>query len=112
MMRSVHYAAFGKILLNENYREKDGEFLGKWADVWQHYVGRFYLGAYLDRMGLGKELSGGDSILVHIYLLESAIEELNNELNNRIHWVGIPLKGILYHLSHWVYARKNNKEKT
>jgi maltose alpha-D-glucosyltransferase/alpha-amylase len=112
MMRSIHYAAFGKILLNENYREKDGEFLGKWADVWQHYVGRFYLSAYLDRMGLGKELSEGDRILIHIYLLENAIEELNNELNNRIHWAGIPLKGILYHLSHWVYARKINREKT
>ncbi len=31
MMRSFHYAAFGKIMLNENYREKDIEFLVQWA---------------------------------------------------------------------------------
>src|SRR5688500_17977856 len=44
MMRSIHYAAFGKILLNENYRERDLEFLESWAEQWQHYVSRFYLG--------------------------------------------------------------------
>ncbi|HTH56892.1 MAG TPA: maltose alpha-D-glucosyltransferase [Cyclobacteriaceae bacterium] len=108
MMRSLHYAAFGKILLNENYREKDEEFFSKWADVWQHYVSRFYLGAYLDRMGIGKELPQGDDVLVQVYLLAKAIEELNYELNHRIHWAIIPLKGILYHLSHWVKGRKSN----
>ncbi len=49
MMRSIHYAAFGKILLNENYRERDLEFLEGWAEQWQHYVSRFYLGAYMER---------------------------------------------------------------
>src|SRR5258708_39997786 len=29
MMRSFHYAAFGKILLNEHYRARDLEFLGQ-----------------------------------------------------------------------------------
>ncbi len=51
MMRSFHYAAFGKILLNENYREQDLEFLESWAEQWQHYVGRFYLGAYMGEDG-------------------------------------------------------------
>ncbi|MDZ7647422.1 MAG: hypothetical protein U5K54_09695 [Cytophagales bacterium] len=54
MMRSFHYAAFGKILLNENYREKDIEFLSQWAEQWQHYVSRFYLGAYLEANGFGE----------------------------------------------------------
>jgi len=56
MMRSIHYAAFGKILLNENYRDRDLEFLESWAEQWQHYVGRFYLGAYMERMGMGVSL--------------------------------------------------------
>src|SRR5690606_14702688 len=54
MMRSIHYAAFGKILLNENYREQDRETLETWAEQWQHYVARYYMGAYLERLGEAK----------------------------------------------------------
>lgn len=111
MMHSFHYAAFGKILLNENYRERDGEFLGKWADVWQHYVSRFYLGAYLDRLGVGKDLTDGDRILLQVYLLAKTVEKLNHELSHRIHWSVISLKGILYHLDNWAQTKKIVREK-
>jgi maltose alpha-D-glucosyltransferase/alpha-amylase len=106
MMRSFHYAAFGKILLNENYREKDIELLEQWAELWQHYVGRFYMGSYLERSGINRELTEGEDILMYIYLLEKAINELGYELNNRLHWVVIPLKGILYHLNRWSQSKK------
>ncbi|HCW07364.1 MAG TPA: hypothetical protein DGG95_08370 [Cytophagales bacterium] len=99
MMRSFHYAAFGKILLNENYREKDLEFLGQWAELWQHYVSRFYMNAYLERSGHSKELSDAEDILMRVYLLEKAIYELGYELNGRPDWVVIPLRGILYQLN-------------
>ena len=69
MMRSIHYAAFGKILLNENYRDRDLEFLESWAEQWQHYVGRFYLGAYMERMGMGGTLSYEDDVLIRTFLL-------------------------------------------
>jgi len=112
MMRSFHYAAFGKILLNENYREKDIEFLEQWAEQWQHYVSRFYLGAYLERMGSRAELNGEDEILIRTYLLEKAIYELGYELNGRPDWVNIPLRGIYYLMSRYTQAKDDRKKKS
>jgi maltose alpha-D-glucosyltransferase/alpha-amylase len=96
MMRSIQYAAYGKILLNENYRDKDKEFLEAWAEQWQHYVSRFYLGAYMDRMGMGEELSKERQVLIRTFLLEKAVYELSYELNSRPDWAIVPLRGIYY----------------
>jgi maltose alpha-D-glucosyltransferase/alpha-amylase len=110
MMRSFHYAAFGKILLNENYRDRDLEFLESWAEQWQHYVSRFFLGAYMERMGLGRELSEENDLLIRIFLIEKAIYELGYELNGRPDWVIIPLRGIHYHMSRY-FQEKEQKDK-
>ncbi len=111
MMRSFQYAAFGKILLNENYRDRDMEFLESWAEQWQHYVSRFYFGAYLERMGLGKELSYENEVLIRTFLLEKAIYELGYELNGRPDWVVIPLRGIYYHMSRYLLAKEERESK-
>ncbi len=111
MMRSFHYAAFGKIMLNENYREKDIEFLIQWAEQWQHYVSRFYLGAYLEKMGLESTLSEQDEILIRTYLIEKATYELGYELNGRPDWVNIPLRGIEYHMNRYFQAKEELKKK-
>jgi maltose alpha-D-glucosyltransferase / alpha-amylase len=111
MMRSFHYAAFGKILLNENYREKDIEFLVQWAEQWQHYVSRFYLGAYLERMGMDSKLTEQDEILIRTYLIEKAIYELGYELNGRPDWAIIPLRGIYYHMNRYFLAKEEQKKK-
>jgi maltose alpha-D-glucosyltransferase/alpha-amylase len=96
MMRSFHYAAYGKILLNENYRHQDLALLDQAAGQWQHYISRFYLGAYMERRGMGTNLSEEDNIIIRTFLLEKAIYELGYELNARPEWVNIPLKGIQY----------------
>jgi maltose alpha-D-glucosyltransferase/alpha-amylase len=113
MMRSFHYAAFGKMLLNENYRDRDLDFLEEWAEHWQHYVSRFYLGAYLERMGMNKELSYENNILIRTFLLEKAIYELGYELNGRPDWVIVPLRGIDYHIRryHLEKAEQDKKKK-
>lgn len=111
MMRSFHYAAYGKILLNENYREKDLEVLGEWADQWQHYTSRFYFGAYMERMGMGKELSKENEILIRTYLIEKAVYELGYELNGRPDWVNIPLRGIYYLMQRYFLAKEEEKKK-
>jgi maltose alpha-D-glucosyltransferase/alpha-amylase len=95
MMRSIHYAAFGKILLNENYRDQDREVLEVWAEQWQHYIARFYLGAYLEGMGVDKFTAENDT-LIRTFLLEKAVYELGYELNGRPDWVIVPLRGIDY----------------
>ncbi len=111
MMRSIHYAAFGKILLNENYRDRDLEFLESWAEQWQHYVGRFYLGAYMERMGMGTTLSYEDDVLIRTFLLEKAIYELGYELNGRPDWTIIPLRGIYYHMKRYQEEKDERKKK-
>lgn len=110
MMRSFHYAAFGKILLNENYREQDLALLSQWADQWQHYASRFYMGAYMEKMGMGKNLSAQDEILMRVYLLEKAVYELGYELNGRPDWVIIPLRGILYQVDRYLLAKEMSKK--
>ncbi len=111
MMRSFHYAAFGKIMLNENYREQDIEMLEKWAEQWQHYVSRFYLGAYMERMGMGRKLSYEEDVLIRTYILEKAVYELGYELNSRPDWVIIPLRGIVYHLERYFMEKDTEKKK-
>lgn len=111
MMRSFHYAAFGKILLNENYKDKKMSFLEAWGEQWQHYVSRFYLGAYLQRKGLAKELSEENNTLIRTFLLEKAIYELGYELNGRPDWVIVPLRGIDYHLNRYVEEKEQRKKK-
>ncbi|MBT1701818.1 maltose alpha-D-glucosyltransferase [Chryseosolibacter indicus] len=111
MMRSFHYAAFGKLLLNENYRDRDLTLLEQAAEQWQHYVGRFYLGAYMERMGMGTNLSEEQDILVRTFLIEKAIYELGYELNGRPEWTIIPLRGILYHVNRYIQEKEEKKKK-
>ena len=111
MMRSFHYAAYGKILLNENYRERDIEFLEQWAEQWQHYVSRFYLGAYMEKMGMGNKLSEENDVLIRTYLLEKAIYELGYELNARPDWTIIPLRGIYYLVTRYLQEKEERKKK-
>ena len=111
MMRSFHYAAFGRILLNENYREKDLEFLEQWGEQWQHYISRFYLGAYLEKMGKEATLSDDEEVLIQTYLIEKAIYELGYELNGRPDWVIIPLRGIYYLMQRYFQSVEERKKK-
>ncbi len=108
MMRSFHYAAFGKILLNENYRDRDREVLEIWAEQWQHYISRFYLAAYMERLGQ-PDWSRDNDILLRTFLIEKAIYEMGYELNGRPEWVSIPLRGILYHINRYRLEREEKK---
>ena len=110
MMRSIHYAAFGKILLNENYREQDREILEAWGEQWQHYIARFYLSAYLERLGEGTGFTREHEILIRTFLLEKAVYELGYELNGRPDWVIVPLRGIAYQMSR--YFKEHGKRPT
>ncbi len=111
MMRSFHYAAFGKLLLNENYREKDLELLEQAAEQWQHYVSRFYLGAYMEGMGMGTDLSEQDDTLIRTFLIEKAIYELGYELNGRPDWTIVPLRGIHYLVNRYIREKEEKRKK-
>ena len=96
MLRSFHYAAFGKIALSGTYNEKEVQFLEPWAEQWQHYILRFFLKAYYETISGSDNISKDDITLLQIYVLEKAVYELGYELNSRVDWVKIPLNGIEY----------------
>ncbi|MFN7115729.1 MAG: maltose alpha-D-glucosyltransferase [Saprospiraceae bacterium] len=99
MIRSLHYAAYGQLLLNQNYRKEDMPVLEQWARQWFHYVSNYFLTAYLDR-AQGQSFIPPDEesmqLLLRSYLLEKAIYEVGYEMNSRPDWLRIPLKGVLY----------------
>jgi len=99
------------LLLNENYRDRDLDFLEQAAEQWQHYVGRFYLGSYMERMGMGTVLPDGIDVLIRSFLLEKAIYELGYELNGRPDWAIIPLRGIYYHINRYIQEKDEKKGK-
>ena len=110
MMRSLHYASLGKILLNDTYTKTEIERLEKWADQWQHYVNRYFLGAYLQAMGWETRFTTQHEVLLLTLLLEKAIYELGYELNGRPDWIVVPLRGIYYLMQRYL-TEKEGKEK-
>jgi maltose alpha-D-glucosyltransferase/alpha-amylase len=97
MIRSLHYAAFGSLFLDNQIRKEDISKLMPFAEQWYHYMSGYFMRSYL------KTVKGSAFIpqekedletLVTTFLLEKAIYELNYELNNRPDWIIIPLRGI------------------
>jgi maltose alpha-D-glucosyltransferase/alpha-amylase len=62
-------------------------------------------------MGMGKELSKEDEILIRTYLIEKAVYELGYELNSRPDWANIPLRGIYYLMQRYFLAKEEEKKK-
>jgi maltose alpha-D-glucosyltransferase/alpha-amylase len=98
-------------LLNENYRQRDREILELWAEHWQHYISRFYLAAYMERMEQ-PSWSADHDVLLRTFLIEKAIYEMGYELNGRPDWVSIPLRGLIYHVNRYVMEKEERKAKT
>jgi maltose alpha-D-glucosyltransferase / alpha-amylase len=97
MIRSFHYAAYGSLYLDNQIRTEDYPKLIPFVDQWYHYMSGFFMSAYLDTVQ-GKPFVPKEKrdleVLMTTFLLEKAIYELNYELNNRLDWVTIPLRGI------------------
>jgi maltose alpha-D-glucosyltransferase / alpha-amylase len=105
MMRSLHYAAYGQLVLNQNFRKEDIPFLEHWALQWYHYVSQFYLTAYLDRAAGASFLppdEAGQKLLLRCYMLEKAIYEVGYEMNARPDWLRVPLRGVKYVMGEWL----------
>lgn len=99
MIRSLHYAAYGQLVLNQNYRKADMPQLEEWANQWFHYVSQYFLTAYLDTAA-GSSFVPEDrkamELLLRTYILEKAIYEVGYEMNARPEWLRIPIRGVLY----------------
>ena len=97
MLRSFSYAAYAALFTFTLNAADDYGLLAPWADTWQHWIGEAFLTSY--RSSAGADLVVQDpwefDRLLGAFVLEKALYELKYELNNRPHWLGIPLVGIL-----------------
>ena len=101
MLRSFHYAAHAGLrsLKNESTAASGvhSHLLLDWAENWSAWIGRQFLGQYLDTSNGACYLPTDPRELqnfLRLHLLEKAIYELAYELNNRPDWIEIPLIGI------------------
>jgi maltose alpha-D-glucosyltransferase/alpha-amylase len=97
MLRSFHYAAYASLFLDGHFRKEDFGKLIPYLEQWSHYMGGFFMKAYVETVQgcafMPKDKQDLDTLMT-TFLLEKAIYELNYELNNRPGWVTIPLRGI------------------
>ena len=104
MIRSLHYAAYSNILSPEYDQQRKEGNLEEWAETWHYYISRLYIKGYLDKAGSKDYVPKNKEdfkILMHTFLLEKALTELNFEIENRREWILIPLRGIKAILSYY-----------
>jgi maltose alpha-D-glucosyltransferase/alpha-amylase len=98
MLRSFGYAAYAGLFAHASTRPGQFAQLEPWARIWQTWASAAFLKGYLTSAGgalfIPADPAHRDALL-HLYLLDKALYELNYELNNRPDWIRIPLKGIL-----------------
>jgi len=96
MLRSFQYAAYAALFAFAPASGGPIERLVPWADAWQHWVSRAFLSAYRMAMSESPLLPGPASFnpLLHALIVDKALRELENELNNRPEWARIPLTAL------------------
>lgn len=97
MIRSLHYAAYSNILSPEYDQQRKEGNLEEWAETWHYYISRIYIKGYFDKAGNKDYVPKKHEdfkILMHTYLLEKSLTELNYEIENRPEWIIIPIRGI------------------
>jgi maltose alpha-D-glucosyltransferase / alpha-amylase len=106
MMRSFDYAAESVLLglahrLGHSpglVREADRATLQPWACAWYRSASQAFVNSYFINMGNSPALPSGDKekrILLECFLLEKALQEVENEINHRRDWVIVPLRGVV-----------------
>jgi len=106
MMRSFRYAAYATLFQKYESAPELKDKLMQVADVWYHYVSRYFLGEYISTMQ-GKELLPADdkiNDILQVYSFKKAIYELGYEINNRPDWAAIPLQSLVKFVKHYLDA--------
>ena len=100
MLRSLYYAPYAALLRQQPlwHAEGAGASLDSWIRFWCGWVSVAFLKSYLKIAEKASFWPGTQSefhVLLDAHLLEKAVYEIGYELNNRPHWVGIPIRGVL-----------------
>ncbi|TKB91851.1 MAG: hypothetical protein E8D41_10310 [Nitrospira sp.] len=100
MLRSLYYAPYGTLLRQQplGHAEGAGASLEPWIRFWGGWVSVAFLKSYLkiaERASFWPGTQSEFRVLLDAHLLEKAVYEIGYELNNRPHWVSIPIRGVL-----------------
>lgn len=97
MIRSLHYAAYEALFLNDQVRKEDRQKLIPYAEQWHRTMSRLFVQGYFSTTQ-GSAFIPDDrndmEVLMRAYLLEKALHELNTELSRRPDWIVVPLRGL------------------
>ncbi len=97
MIRSFHYAVYGRYLQYADVRPEDADYLAEWIDPWYRMVSGIFLNAYRRTVGDAAFVPSDPEelrLLLDVFLLEKAVYEVGYEINNRPDWLRIPVNGI------------------
>lgn len=95
MIRSFYYVAYEGFLTSPQMQPEEQNSLLPFADLWAHYMGNFFIKAYLEEtkgIGFIPEEKSDFEILIQSFSLENALHWLNYEIAHRPERVVIPLR--------------------
>jgi maltose alpha-D-glucosyltransferase/alpha-amylase len=101
MIRSFHYASHAALagITPGLFAHREALISPEeWLQFWCTWSTAAFLQAYLNEAERGSFLPASEEELAKLldaYVMEKSLYELGYELNNRPHWVRIPLEGIL-----------------
>lgn len=95
MVRSIYSVAYEGFFTTTHVQSSEVSELLHFADFWAHYVSGFFLRAYFDKVEGHRfvpEAKEDFAVLLQTYLLENALQYLNNELQKHPGQAAIPLR--------------------
>ncbi len=98
LLRSFSYAAHAALLTRTTASPDQLAHLGRWAQVWETWASLSFLRSYYATAAaspvLPRDTNTRDALL-HFFMVDRALRELDGELHNRLEWVGVPLSGLV-----------------
>ncbi len=97
MLSSIYDVAYEAFLANRQIHPDEMQSLVPFIIMWTHYMTGFFMHAYLQSIegsGFVPNDKKDMAVMIQTFMLESAVADLVEELNNRPDWVRIPLRVI------------------
>ncbi|EKD25966.1 MAG: hypothetical protein ACD_79C01427G0001, partial [uncultured bacterium] len=97
MVRSFQYAVYHTLYKSSTFREEDIVYLKNWGGVWYEYIFRYFIRGYFQKATNTQLLPESEeqfALIMEAFLIDKLFYEINYELNNRMDWIIIPLKGL------------------
>lgn len=110
MLRSFHYAAYTALSEAVDRGALPDDQLAThapWAHFWYRHVAAVFLQAYLDACGDAPFVPRSEAeqdLLLTTFVLDKAIYEVGYELNNRPHWLYLPMLAVRHILTSQEYS--------